>query len=705
MYMNYQKHLADLLQNPDIWMNNEKNMVGVLNSLIDACNDLYNKLNYQQQTITNEKYNNTNLEHFTIPTESYLLLLPYNFLHDFEKKKKFYLDKMNLLKQKYKYIANLLLNVDTKITSTGFNSTGFNSTGFNSTGFNSTGFNSTGFNSTGFNSLPTKITDLITKIQDNFNPYTKTNKLYENVYKNSWNDTLANIQKSDNFNIFIDPNEFNSNDISFKTDNILNFIRNQSGGNNLSSIYNKLGIKIVEVHKSTRSSNKYISTSLFDKGLTNKPGEYKNIKHYCVNLYESIKLYNKYLPDYNIRIYGDMSINVNNNPDDDIKKLLELINNSNNVDYYEVTQSFNGVAALEPNQKNHIGLYGALFRFYTLLDPIISHCIFVDADNFPMETFTNIIKNWENNKESNLLIFKPLFYQRKNINDKCIDQMLAGMSGFKKETGKILNPLVFVRMFEYMDKQYNKFKDEFIDECDGNNKIKYTTPFRFGFEEQALTNILIPFYILNNIKLIIIPMYFDFGSGFQFYYNEILNSLTNDYLKIIDKNLGLNKDTVPLVCFVDPLYGFNIHIGVILINFLDKCLSNNVNKINGIKIIQDNKIEFLKRHLSIKGFYHLYPAFNLSIPIDEINKYVDVLFNGNQISPLKLKTLTKEALHEFGSDTEKVYGRYSDNINLQEFFKNPENQTLNVLKSSDLYKIKYEKYKMKYLTLKKMYKL
>ena len=95
----------------------------------------------------------------------------------------------------------------------------------------------------------------------------------------------------------------------------------------------------------------------------------------------------------------------------------------------------------------------------------------------------------------------------------------------------------------------------------------------------------------------------------------------------------------------------------------------------------------------------------VTMPIDEINKYVDVLFNGNQISPLKLKTLTKEALHEFGSDTEKVYGRYSDNINLQEFFKNPENQTLNVLKSSDLYKIKYEKYKMKYLTLKKMYKL
>ena len=64
-----------------------------------------------------------------------------------------------------------------------------------------------------------------------------------------------------------------------------------------------------------------------------------------------------------------MSINVNNNPDDDIKKLLELINNSNNVDYYEVTQSFNGVAALEPNQKNHIGLYGALFRLIALYPP------------------------------------------------------------------------------------------------------------------------------------------------------------------------------------------------------------------------------------------------------------------------------------------------------------------------------------------------
>ena len=676
-------------------MNNNKE-----NLLIYKCNELYNRLNDQQKKIIDEKYGDKYLgqNKNQIETKTKLLLFPYNFTDDF--------DKISLLEEKYEYITNLLSNVDnsTGFNSTGFNSTGFNSTGFNSTGFNSTGFNSTGFNSTGFTKLPTKITDLIIKIQDNFNPYTKLNTLYENVYKNSWNDTLANIQKSDNFNLFIDPNQFNSNDISFKTDNILNFINNQSGGN-LSSIYDKLGIKMVEIHKSTRPSSKYISTSLFDKGLTNKPGEYKNIKHYCVNLYESIKLYGKYLPDYNIRIYGDMSINVNNNPDDDIKKLFKLINDSDNIDYYEVTQSFNGVPALEPNQKNHIGLYGALFRFYTLLDPVISNCIFVDADNFPMETFTNIIRNWENNKESNLLIFKPLFYQRKNINDKCIDQMLAGMSGFKKETGKILNPLVFVRMFEYMDKQYYKFKDEFIDECDGNNKIKYTTPFRFGFEEQALTNILIPFYLLNNIKLIIIPMYFDFGSGFQFYYNEILNSLTDEYLEIIDKTFGLNKNTVPLICFVDPLYGFNIHIGVILINFLDKCLINNINKINGINIIKDNKINFLKRHLSIKGFYHLYPAFNLSIPINKINKYVNDLFNGNTITPLKLKTLTKEALHEFGSDTEKVYGRYSDNINLQEFFKNPENQTLNVLKSSDLYKIKYQKYKMKYLALKKMYKL
>jgi hypothetical protein len=322
-----------------------------------------------------------------------------------------------------------------------------------------------------------------------------------------------------------------------------------------------------------------------------------------------------------------------------------------------------------------------------------------------MESFANIIREWENNSQLNLLIFKPLFYQRKNINDKCIDQMLAGMSGFKKKVGQILNPLIFMRMFEYMDIQYYKFKDEYIDMCDSNIKIKYTTPFRFGFEEQALTNILIPFYILNNVKLIIIPMYFDFGHGFQFYYNEILDSLTDEYLKIVDENLGLNKDTVPQICFVDPLYGFNVHIGIILINFLDKCLTNNINKINGISIIKNDKIEFLKRHMSIKGFYQLYPAFNLSMPIDEINTYINNLYNGERVMPLKLKTLTKEALNEFGKDTTKVYGRYSDNIDLKEFFTNPENQTLNVLKSSNLYKIKYKKYKKKYLKLIKMYDL
>ena len=458
------------------------------------------------------------------------------------------------------------------------------------------------------------------------------------------------------------------------------------GGNN--DQYSILGIKFTKIKQTNNTNKKYLSFSLFDSYLNKTTNIRKNINHYTICLYECIKLYLQYLPDYNIRIYGDKSIDIVNNNNINLIKLFELINNNDSIEYFELEQSFNNIPLLDNDNIKHIGLLGALFRFYILLDPKVTHCILVDSDNFPTEIFCNHIKKWETESNNNMLLFKPHYYSRKNINNDCINQLLAGMCGFKKTYNTIINIKIFVKIFEYMDKNYVYLKNGITDNCDNNVKIKYNNPFQFGFEEQSLTNILIPYFISNNQKIIIIPMYFDFGHGFHLYYDKILDNLSFEYQKIIKEKLDIDISNTKSLCFVDPINGFNIHLAIILCNFIDKCLYYNKININGINIFKNDKIEFenFKSSMSIKGFYHMYPTFNILMPIDKVNDYINELFNGtNNLQNLKQIKLPTNAKNEFNKNSLDYYKSYIDeNISLNS--KKYDNIILNTLLESTLYK-------------------
>ena len=566
-----------------------------------------------------------------------------------------------------------------------------------------TGFGS-GFGS-GFNDLPDFLKNSLSLIEKDYNPYTKVNNLDNGYYKDIFNNTLGNLTEEDKkIKLFI--NSFEKSKVTTNNyNNISEFIKNQKGGNlNIDDILSILEIKINKIKTSTHVGTKFISTSLFDAYLGNTTiPYYKNINHYSVCLYTSIKLYLEYLPEYKIRIYGDISIDLKNNTNENLIKLFDLINSNDRIEYYEVEQKFNNLKAINPTGNKHIGLLGALFRFYILLDPNTTVNIMVDADNFPMKTFVDNILTFENDNEEGILIFKPYYYARKNLNDNCIQQILAGMSGFKKKNGFIVNPEIFIKIFKYIDNMFGVFKKDFEDVCDNNRIIKYSTPFTFGFEEQALTNILVPYFLINNIKFTYVPLYFDFGVGFNFYYNEILNCLTEEYKKVIKKKLGIDTDNTASLCFVNPLFGFNIHIGIILVNFVHNLLNTNTNKINDIKVFQDDKIENLKKVLSIKGFYNMYPSFNINMEIDKVNSYIDELTSGtNALPDIKPTNLTKDALKEFGKDTTDFYNSYIDEkSDLEGLLSNDKDKILKVLKSSKLYQKKYLKYKEKYLSSKK----
>jgi hypothetical protein len=106
----------------------------------------------------------------------------------------------------------------------------------------------------------------------------------------------------------------------------------------------------------------------------------------------------------------------------------------------------------------------------------------------------------------------------------------------------------------------------------------------------------------------------------------------------------------------------------------------------------------MKKFVSIMGFYHMYPSFNLNMTIDKINEYIDKLYNNEEFS-LKPNKLPIDAKNEFNSPIAVTYyGEFTDK-SVKPFGNQ---KTLEILKSSEYYKLKYLKYKKKYLELKKL---
>ena len=188
-------------------------------------------------------------------------------------------------------------------------------------------------------------------------------------------------------------------------------------------------------------------------------------------------------------------------------------------------------------------------------------------------------------------------------------------------------------------------------------------------------------------------MYWDFGKGFNFYYNDLLNFLTEETRIIIKEKLGFDNMTTNYLTYVDPLYSFNKYLGIIFVGFIYKAL-----KLNKLDFFKNNKIDELKEYISLMGFYHIYPAFNLTLEIDKIFEIINNLVNKNyNFENLKLGKLSIKALNEFNDDSSFYY----KNAVESEVFKLKKKNILHILKNSKYYEQKYLKYKKKYLNLKK----
>ena len=233
------------------------------------------------------------------------------------------------------------------------------------------------------NDLNEDIKKYILSIMKDINIFQNINNINMN---DQWQKTKNNLISSELSEELFISNTSYTDKLKLQIDNMTNYKNNLIGGYNA---LEALGINEIYIHKSTRKSSKYLSTSLFDRGSASVN---KNINHYSLCLYLSLKLYEKYLPEFNIALYIDESITTSDN--NNVKTLLEYLKNQKTVDIILINQTLNDISLIDKTGKNTIGLYGAFYRFFIYLRADVEIIVMIDADNFPTERFCDYVKDF-----------------------------------------------------------------------------------------------------------------------------------------------------------------------------------------------------------------------------------------------------------------------------------------------------------------------
>ena len=298
-------------------------------------------------------------------------------------------------------------------------------------------------------------------------------------------------------------------------------------------VLEKFGITITANKEVDGQNKKVISFCLFNPYFKQGVAYNKSKKEifelrkpphfYGKVLNNAIESYKHYMPDWVIRLYVDDTIPFAGNigtPAETQAAITNLQNYANGEVYTINFQKIHKKIAM-----GHLGLIPVIFRFLPYFDENVTTCFIGDADNYCSFLMKDVLEKFHAS-DSKLLIFKTaLGYARisPEYPDKkdCIENFLAGMFGFKKEQGEILNPNIWLDLFIFMDFYYKKmYIDSPLNETTTTHTKNYVamcslavkipdSPFFYGFEELALTYIF-PLYINKfNINVFMIPIYFD----------------------------------------------------------------------------------------------------------------------------------------------------------------------------------------------------
>jgi hypothetical protein len=481
----------------------------------------------------------------------------------------------------------------------------------------------------------------------------------------------------------------------------------------------------------------------------------KNIVVYLTTLIEALKDFRVHLNHslWKIRIYIDKTLTTERaRKNETIAQFLNYVLDADNKNFIEIAEVDMQNFKLK-NRVSHIGLVGVMFRFHAMMDPTIKNCFVGEIDNYPTNILYDILDRFFRlEPDFKIMTFRPLIYNRKNEKNKCIPNFFAGMFAFKKNKNEVLNPYLWANSFVYMDRLYAGYKNKMIQppQCIPlRDNPSGTRPFEFGFEEQAISNVIIANYMMNNDKLYVVPLFWLSPIYFiKYYIKNILlkkfNLLTIEFKRYFVKILRFDINI-----FIEELLWYhtfdnNLHIMTLLECFLYDYLIANNNEIElltadikkdfespkytkvvrdgrtFIKIFDDSaKMTEYKRLSGNLLLYTVYPGFELSINISSVNELLNNLRSG-----VKLNLQQYIAFNQSHSFNLQLYQLIRDYCPQYDPYKPP--KPLPITPSGDKvpliykpderltelsggtksgnYADKYKRYKIKYLHLKELEK-
>ncbi len=407
-----------------------------------------------------------------------------------------------------------------------------------------------------------------------------------------------------------------------------------------------------------------MSYTIFDGGIkpltggatpTNKYlGKKKDIEIYVNIIIDNLTnvLIDPTYDKYYFYIYIDTSINDKFNPIN--KKLIDFcIENKNRIEIVEVTMKH----FMMLDGRGHQGLLGTLFRYIPLLNPAVQNCFVADSDNYNTIFLDALLEKFFTESKNPLMVFRPLLYARNNHIRKCIPNVFAGMMAFKKKSGEIFNPIIWKNMFKFIEKLYIKIKTDgnnfscapFIDKNTGKN------PYEYGFEEQALTNVLIASAI-KYYSVSAVPLVWMAPQEVADYYMKIAKqkySLINfDFLKLIYKKMNItisdkmiNNDFFYIMSFYDNNLHLNTILEILIYYKILKSKSFQDLQMDSVQIFKsESDYKEFKRLSSVLLLFVVYPGYEINIECKEFDEIVNALIKNTPIKPETMTILNKSHL-------------------------------------------------------------